>query len=49
MDGIAALAGVPDSDLLQRVASIEKENQDLKNSMYLSLSKNLEMNLCIKK
>jgi elongation factor 1-delta len=31
MDGIAALAGVSDSDLVSRVASVEKENQDLRN------------------
>ncbi|KAJ8686776.1 hypothetical protein QAD02_022570 [Eretmocerus hayati] len=31
MDGIAALAGVSDKDLVSRVVSLEKENQDLRN------------------
>jgi len=31
MDGIAALAGIPDSDFVIRVTSLEKENQDLRN------------------
>ena len=34
MDGIAALAGISDVDFSGRVESLEKENNDLRNSTY---------------
>lgn len=36
MDGIAALAGVSDKDVVSRLDVLEKENQELRNSMYLA-------------
>lgn len=34
MDGIAAFAGISDKDVASRLINVEKENQDLRNSMY---------------
>lgn len=35
MDDIAALAHVTNQDVTPRVVKLEKENQDLRNSMYI--------------
>ena len=36
MDGVVAMAGVSDKDVASKVVFLEKENQDLLNSMYLA-------------
>lgn len=35
MDGIAALASTPGKDVLDRIASLEKENASLRESNFL--------------